>query len=86
MKFSPGKNLKYFLIVEPIIKFSRPRYFVNEPLLPGDVSKVLIPVLRLGDTSGVSRVLFHTKDGSAVSGTDYDPVANGNNYTQLSIR
>lgn len=86
MKFSPGENLKHFLIVEPIIKFSRPRYFVNEPLLPGDVSKVLIPVLRLGDPSGVSRVLFHTKDGSAVSGTDYDPVANGNNYTQLFIR
>ncbi|XP_062590289.1 extracellular matrix protein 3-like [Saccostrea cucullata] len=60
---------------KPIIKFSRPRYFVNEPLLPGDVSKVIIPVRRLGDVSGVSKVLFHTKDGSAHSGKDYDPLA-----------
>ena len=36
-----------------------------------------VPVLRLGDTSGVSKVLFHTKDGSAVSKSDYDPVAKG---------
>jgi hypothetical protein len=66
-----------YLFSEPIIKFSRPRYFVNEPLLPGDVSKVSIPVRRLGDVSGTSRVLFHTKDGSAHSGKDYDPVARG---------
>lgn len=38
---------------------------------------VKIPVLRLGDTSKVSIVRVHTKDGSATSGEDYHPVSEG---------
>lgn len=37
-----------------------------------------IPVLRLGDTSKFSVVRVHTKDGSATSGDDYNPLSEGN--------
>lgn len=37
-----------------------------------------IPILRLGDTSKVSVVRVHTKDGSATSGDDYNPLSEGN--------
>lgn len=36
-----------------------------------------IPILRLGDTSKVSVVRVHTKDGSATSGDDYNPLSEG---------
>lgn len=41
------------------------------------MATVKIPVVRLGDTSKVSVVRVHTKDGSAVSGEDYHPVSQG---------
>lgn len=37
-----------------------------------------LPILRLGDTSKVSVVRVHTKDGSATSGDDYNPLSEGN--------
>ena len=50
---------------------------MNEPKEAGHVSVVKVPVLRLGDTSKVSVVRVHTKDGSATSGEDYHPVSEG---------
>ncbi|KAJ1114419.1 hypothetical protein NDU88_002657 [Pleurodeles waltl] len=58
-----------------IIKFGETKFSVSEPKEPGQIVVVKIPVLRLGDTSKVSIVRVHTKDGSATSGEDYNPVS-----------
>ncbi|XP_018610966.2 FRAS1-related extracellular matrix protein 2a [Scleropages formosus] len=58
-----------------IIKFGETKFSVSEPWEAGQVSVVRIPVLRMGDTSKVSLVRVHTKDGSAISGEDYHPVS-----------
>lgn len=44
-----------------------------------------IPVLRLGDTSKLSVVRVHTKDGSATSGDDYNPLSEGNTPAERSL-
>ncbi|KAM4566397.1 FRAS1-related extracellular matrix protein 2b [Odontesthes bonariensis] len=59
----------------PIISFGETKFSVNEPKENGQVSVVKIPVLRVGDTSKVSIVRVHTKDGSATSGEDYHPIS-----------
>lgn len=53
------------------------KFSVNEPKEAGAVATVKIPVVRVGDTSKVSVVRVHTKDGSAISGEDYHPVSQG---------
>ncbi|XP_062275711.1 FRAS1-related extracellular matrix protein 2b isoform X2 [Scomber scombrus] len=58
-----------------IIKFGETKFSVNEPKESGQISVVKIPVLRVGDTSKVSVVRIHTKDGSATSGEDYHPIS-----------
>ncbi|KAK7166140.1 hypothetical protein R3I93_006042 [Phoxinus phoxinus] len=58
-----------------IIRFAEIKYSVREPQLPGEIAVVKIPVLRQGDTSKVSVVRVHTKDGSATSGEDYNPLS-----------
>ncbi|XP_072900029.1 FRAS1-related extracellular matrix protein 2-like [Hemitrygon akajei] len=58
-----------------IIKFGETKFSISEPKEPGQISVVKIPVLRLGDTSKVSIVRVHTKDGSATSGEDYNPLS-----------
>uniref|UniRef100_H3AF05 FRAS1 related extracellular matrix 2 n=2 Tax=Latimeria chalumnae TaxID=7897 RepID=H3AF05_LATCH len=58
-----------------IIKFGETKFSVSEPKEPGQITVIKIPVLRLGDTSKVSIVRVHTKDGSATSGVDYNPVS-----------
>ncbi|KAM9319860.1 FRAS1-related extracellular matrix protein 2 [Gastrophryne carolinensis] len=58
-----------------VIKFSDTKFSVSEPKEPGQIVVVKIPVVRLGDTSKVSIVRVHTKDGSATSGEDYNPVS-----------
>ncbi|XP_041088546.1 FRAS1-related extracellular matrix protein 2-like [Polyodon spathula] len=58
-----------------IIKFGETKFSVSEPKEAGQITVVKIPVLRLGDTSKVSIVRVHTKDGSATSGEDYHPVS-----------
>ncbi|XP_032398648.1 FRAS1-related extracellular matrix protein 3 [Etheostoma spectabile] len=60
---------------KPIIRFSEIKYSVREPQVKGDVAIVKIPILRVGDTSKVSVVRVHTKDGSATSGEDYNPLS-----------
>lgn len=62
---------------EAIIRFGETKFSVNEPKNSGQVSVVKIPVLRVGDTSKVSVVRVHTKDGSATSGEDYHPISEG---------
>lgn len=62
---------------EPIIKFGETKLSVNEPKESGKISIVRIPVRRVGDSSRVSLVRVHTKDGSAVSGEDYHPISQG---------
>ncbi|XP_053362727.1 FRAS1-related extracellular matrix protein 2b [Clarias gariepinus] len=58
-----------------IIRFGVTKFSVSEPSEAGQVSVVKVPVLRVGDTSKVSVVRVHTKDGSATSGEDYHPVS-----------
>ncbi|XP_029373146.1 FRAS1-related extracellular matrix protein 2b isoform X3 [Echeneis naucrates] len=58
-----------------VIRFGETKFNVNEPKEKGKVSVVKIPVLRVGDTSKVSVVRVHTKDGSATSGEDYHPIS-----------
>uniref|UniRef100_UPI003AAE9547 FRAS1-related extracellular matrix protein 2b n=1 Tax=Centroberyx gerrardi TaxID=166262 RepID=UPI003AAE9547 len=58
-----------------IIRFGETKFSVNEPKESGQVSVVKISVLRVGDTSKVSVVRVHTKDGSATSGEDYHPIS-----------
>uniref|UniRef100_A0A8D0GCH3 FRAS1 related extracellular matrix 2 n=1 Tax=Sphenodon punctatus TaxID=8508 RepID=A0A8D0GCH3_SPHPU len=58
-----------------VIRFGETKFTVTEPKEPGQYVVVQIPVLRLGDTSKVSVVRVHTKDGSATSGEDYHPVS-----------
>ncbi|XP_043929269.1 FRAS1-related extracellular matrix protein 2 [Protopterus annectens] len=58
-----------------IIKFGETKFSVSEPKEPGQLRLVKIPIVRLGDTSKVSIVRVHTKDGSAKSGEDYHPVS-----------
>uniref|UniRef100_A0A8C5EMK9 FRAS1-related extracellular matrix protein 2-like n=2 Tax=Gouania willdenowi TaxID=441366 RepID=A0A8C5EMK9_GOUWI len=58
-----------------IISFGETKFSVNEPKEKGQISVVKIVVLRVGDTSKVSVVRVHTKDGSATSGEDYHPIS-----------
>ncbi|XP_067106912.1 FRAS1-related extracellular matrix protein 3 isoform X1 [Osmerus mordax] len=60
---------------KPIIRFSEIKYSVREPQVKGEVALVRIPILRVGDSSKVSLVRVHTKDGSATSGEDYNPLS-----------
>lgn len=60
-----------------VIKFGETKFSVTEPSGPGESVVVKIPVIRQGDTSKVSIVRVHTKDGSATSGEDYHPVSEG---------
>ncbi|XP_025961935.2 FRAS1-related extracellular matrix protein 3 [Dromaius novaehollandiae] len=60
---------------KPVIKFSEIKHSIQEPQEPGEIALARIPVLRLGDSSKVSVVRVHTKDGSATSGEDYNPVS-----------
>lgn len=71
-------NLSLFpTILETIIKFGERKFSISEPKEPGQSVVVKIPVIRQGDTSKVSIVRVHTKDGSATSGEDYNPVSEG---------
>uniref|UniRef100_A0A8C2JSQ5 FRAS1 related extracellular matrix 2a n=1 Tax=Cyprinus carpio TaxID=7962 RepID=A0A8C2JSQ5_CYPCA len=60
---------------KPIIKFAETKFSVSEPKELGQMTLVKIPICRTGDTSEVSLVRVHTKDGSAVSGEDYHPIS-----------
>ncbi|XP_043995934.1 FRAS1-related extracellular matrix protein 2-like [Gambusia affinis] len=67
---------------KPIIRFAETKFNINEPKETGTVATVKIPVVRVGDTSKVSVVRVHTKDGSAISGMDYYPVSQDIKFKQ----
>ncbi|XP_040006591.1 FRAS1-related extracellular matrix protein 2a isoform X3 [Xiphias gladius] len=67
---------------KPIIRFLETKFSVSEPKEAGAMATVRIPVVRVGDTSKVSVVRVHTKDGSAVSGEDYYPVSQDIEFKQ----
>ncbi|XP_015235836.1 PREDICTED: FRAS1-related extracellular matrix protein 2 [Cyprinodon variegatus] len=67
---------------KPIIQLLETRFSVSEPKEAGTVATVRIPVVRVGDTSKVSLVRVHTKDGSAISGADYYPVSQDIEFKQ----
>uniref|UniRef100_A0A3P9JLJ9 FRAS1 related extracellular matrix 2 n=1 Tax=Oryzias latipes TaxID=8090 RepID=A0A3P9JLJ9_ORYLA len=67
---------------KPIIRFLETKFSVSEPKEAGAVAIVRVPVVRMGDTSKVSVVRVHTKDGSAVSGEDYYPVSQDIEFRQ----
>uniref|UniRef100_A0A3P8U1K2 FRAS1 related extracellular matrix 2a n=1 Tax=Amphiprion percula TaxID=161767 RepID=A0A3P8U1K2_AMPPE len=67
---------------KPIIRFLETKFSVSEPKEASAVATVRIPVVRVGDTSRVSLVRVHTKDGSAVSGEDYYPVSQDIEFKQ----
>ncbi len=75
-------KLKFLPALEPIIRFSEIKYSVREPQVKGNMAIVKIPILRIGDTSKVSVVRVHTKDGSATSGDDYNPLSEGKNLVK----
>ncbi|XP_064795225.1 FRAS1-related extracellular matrix protein 2-like [Oncorhynchus masou masou] len=58
-----------------VIRFSEPRYTVSEPVAHGEITVLRVAVQRHGDVSRVSVVRVHTKDGSAHSGQDYNPLS-----------
>ena len=43
-----------------------------EPQLPGEVQQVTVTVVRGGDMERVVQTRYGTRDGSAVSGIDYN--------------
>lgn len=65
------------MISGPIIKFEPRTYYVNEPIVKGDVNTVQLRVLRTGDISDVSVVNITTKGGMALSGQDFNVVNRG---------
>lgn len=76
-KFSSLIKTVFHAFSEAIISFGETKFSVNEPKDSGQVSVVKIQVVRFGDTSKVSVVRVHTKDGSATSGEDYHPISEG---------
>lgn len=72
----------FLCTLEPIIRFFETKFSISEPKEAGAMATVRIPVVRVGDTSKVSVVRVHTKDGSAVSGEDYYPVSQGEQHTR----
>lgn len=56
----------------PTISFAKSEMSVREPE-PAKTRDVMVHVRRFGDTTGNSRVRVSTRDGSAISGVDYEP-------------
>jgi len=56
----------------PTITFVKSEVSIREPK-PGATKDVTVTVQRFGDTTGNSRVRVSTRDGSAISGVDYEP-------------
>ena len=72
-----GDNQEVKIIItneedEPTITFSKNEVSVREPE-PTATRDVSVHVKRFGDTTGNSRVRVSTRDGSAISGVDYEP-------------
>ncbi|KAL3876627.1 hypothetical protein ACJMK2_034445 [Sinanodonta woodiana] len=57
----------------PTIQFEKAAYSLNEPSLTNQIVTMKIKVIRMGDLSATSSVRVSTRDGSAMSGVDYNP-------------
>ncbi|XP_053388167.1 extracellular matrix organizing protein FRAS1-like isoform X2 [Mercenaria mercenaria] len=57
----------------PRIQFEKSAYSIPEPSAKDQIAMVTVKVIRLGDASKVANVRCSTRDGSAFSGTDYNP-------------
>ncbi|XP_069157214.1 extracellular matrix organizing protein FRAS1 [Procambarus clarkii] len=58
----------------PRVSLQHGAYTIAEPQSRDLTSSLSVPIIRLGDTSQVSRVMVSTRDGSAASGSDYHPL------------
>ena len=72
-----------FLLTESVIRFAEKRYSVGEPEFSGETRILSVPVLRGGDTSRVSIVRVHTRDGTAKAGKDYIGFSKGTSHSGL---
>ncbi|KAL4240400.1 Extracellular matrix protein fras1 [Mactra antiquata] len=57
----------------PRLQFEKSAYSIPEPSAKDQISMVTLRVIRLGDASKSASVRCSTRDGSAFSGTDYNP-------------
>ena len=57
----------------PRVHFERSAYSVQEPSVGDQITTVTLKVMRSGDVSKTAEVRCSTKDGSAMSGIDYNP-------------
>jgi len=55
----------------PKIQFERSAYSIPEPDARDQISTLTIRVVRTGDIAMAASVHCHTRDGSALAGTDY---------------
>lgn len=62
---------------DPVIKMSDSKYIVREPMFKEEISRLQIPVVRLGDLSQTVIVTMDTMDDSASAGIDYVPIFTG---------
>ena len=59
------------LSAESVIMFGETRFVIREPLSVDRVTRVAIPVVRVGDTSHPAVVRVYTRDGTARAAKDY---------------
>lgn len=57
----------------PSIQFEKPAYSIPEPSAKDQIVTLTVKVIRSGDVSKEANVRCSTRDGSALSGTDYNP-------------
>jgi hypothetical protein len=67
------KTHVYISYSVPRIEFEKSAYSIPEPSAKDQIAMVTVKVNRLGDVSKVANVRCSTRDGSAFSGTDYNP-------------
>ncbi|KAK7080023.1 Extracellular matrix protein fras1 [Halocaridina rubra] len=65
----------------PRVSFQDVSYNFAEPQLEDVISTVRIPLIRLGDVSKISLVTVSTRDGSATSGIDFQPLLTNVEFT-----
>lgn len=64
---------KFELSSVPRIQFEKSAYSIPEPSAKDQIAMVTVKVIRLGDVTKEANVRCSTRDGSAFSGTDYNP-------------
>ena len=57
----------------PTVHFEKAAYSIQEPSAGDQISTVTIKVIRSGDISKAADIRCSTRDGSAMSGVDYNP-------------